>query len=102
VKDLERIGDDLDVLLRRLGMPMVPDLSRLVEEWESLAGEPWGSRSRPAGLREGTLVVEVDDGLTASLLKYQEQALLERLERGLGSCFVSEIRIRVSARKKGL
>jgi len=101
VKDLERIGEDLDVLLRRLGMPMVPDLSRLVEGWESLAGAPWASLSRPAGLRDGILVVEVDDGTAASLLKYHEQALLKRLERGLGSRFVSEVRIRVSTRKKG-
>ena len=102
MKDLERIGEDLDVLLRRLGMPIVPDLSRLVEEWETLAGEPWATRSRPAGLRDGILVVEVDDGTAASLLKYQEQSLLERLERGLGSRFATQVRIRVSSRKKGL
>ena len=102
MRDLEHIGEDLDVLVRKLGMPMVPDLARLVEEWEGLAGEPWASRSRPAGLRDGVLVVEVEDGTAASLLKYQEQALLERLERGLGSRFVQQVRIRLSTRKKAL
>ena len=60
---------------------------------------PWSAASRPAGLRDGVLVVEVEDGTAASLLKYQEQALLERLEQGLGSRFVQQVRIRLSTRK---
>jgi predicted nucleic acid-binding Zn ribbon protein len=73
-----------------------------VDEWEDLAGEPWASRSRPAGLKDGRLVVEVDDGSIATLLKYQEKALIERLEKRFGAPVVTSVRIRVGRRKKGL
>ena len=79
--DLERVGEGLDALLRRLGMPTVPDLERLAGEWAALAGEPWADRSRPVGFRDGVLLLEVPDGTSATLLRYQEASLLELLYR---------------------
>jgi len=101
VSDLERLGDGLEGVLRRLGLPPPGALSRLLDDWPALAGEPWASRSVPAGLCRGELVLEVPDGTTASLLKYQANALLDRLEQGLGARLVGSIRIRLSGPKKG-
>ena len=101
MRDLERVGGFLDQVLRRLGVPEQVDVARLVDEWEDLAGEPWGTRSRPVGLSEGELVVEVDDGSIATLLKYQQKALLERLEGRFGTPVATSVRIRVSRGKKG-
>jgi predicted nucleic acid-binding Zn ribbon protein len=101
MRDLERVGGFLDQVLRRLGVPEEVDVARLVETWEDLAGEPWGSRSRPVGLNEGELVVEVDDGSIATLLKYQQKNLLERLERRFGTPVATSVKIRVSRGKKG-
>ncbi len=100
--DLEPIGGGLDRLLRRLGMPVVPDLARLVEEWADLAGEPWASRSEPVGLRDGKLVVAVGDGADATLFKYQADMLLERLEQGLEGRLIESVRIIVGKPKKCL
>jgi len=83
-------------------MPVVPDLARLVEEWAELAGEPWASRAEPVGLRDGELVVGVGDGTDASLLRYQVEELLNRLERGLGGRLIGTARIVVVKPKKGL
>jgi len=102
VRDLERVGGFLDRVLRGLGMPDPLDLNRLVDGWEDLAGEPWGTRSQPAGLDGGELVVEVDDGSIATLLTYQREALIGRLERRLGTPLVTSIKIRVARHKKGL
>ena len=99
--DLEHVGDDLEEMLRRFGMPDPAAAERLVDEWPEVAGEPWASRSRPAGLKDGVLVVEVDDGAVATLLKYQERALLERLEKRLGPGLATSVRIRVARGKKG-
>ena len=60
-----------------------------------MAGEPWAERAAPVGLNRGELVVEVADGTTASLLKYQVNGLLERLEEGLGARLVETVRLRV-------
>jgi hypothetical protein len=101
VSDLERIGDGLEVVLRRLGLPGVDVLQRLVSDWAELAGEPWASRARPAGLRRGELLVEVTDGTSASLLRYQTGELLRRLEEGLGARLVDAVRIRLGGSEKG-
>lgn len=101
MSELERIGDDLDEVLRRLGLPAADALQRLTRDWAELAGEPWGSRARPAGLHRGELVVEVADGSTASLLRYKCTDLLERLEKGLGARFVDTVRLRLASPKKG-
>ena len=97
MSDLQRIGDGLDGVLRRLGLPSADALERLAADWRKLAGEPWGSRARPAGLHRGRLTVEVADGGTASLLRYHVGELLERLEEGLGARFVESVQIRLSS-----
>lgn len=98
--DLERIGDDLDDLLRRLGIPRPTDAARLFEAWDEAAGEPWASRSEPVGMDDGELVVEAVDGASATLLRYQTGALVERLNDGLGAPLVRSVRVRVRSPKK--
>ncbi len=79
----EQIGEVLDQLLSRLGVARPLDVAVLVDSWADLAGEPWASRSRPVGLDDGELVVEVVDATAASLLKYQSSELVRRLEKAL-------------------
>lgn len=102
MSDLQRIGDDLEGVLRRLGLPAPGALERLVDDWDRVAGEPWAGRASPVNLHRGELVVEVADGATASLLKYQVNDLLERLEQGLGARLVETVRLRVRGSKKSL
>lgn len=99
MSDLQRIGDGLDDLLRRLGLPAADALQRLVEDWPALAGEPWASRSRPAGLHHGELVVEVADGTSASLLRYEIDRLIEHLAEALGARLVDSVRLRLQTRQ---
>ena len=100
MSDLEPIGAGLDDLLARLGMPPPSDVAALVDEWVELAGEPFGARSTPAGLRDGVLTVVVDDGSVASLLRYREGELIDRLATRLGAGVVTAITIRVGQPKK--
>jgi hypothetical protein len=101
MSDLEQVGSLVERLLRRLGLPAQGDTARLVEDWAELAGEPWGSRSRPVGLKDGELLLEVPDGATATLLKYRERDLVHRLESRLGAAAITSVRIRVERGKKG-
>jgi predicted nucleic acid-binding Zn ribbon protein len=97
-----RVGEGLEELLRRLGMPEEIDVTALVDEWSEVAGEPFGSMSRPASFGGGVLTIEVDDGAIASLLKYRLGDLVESLGRRFGEDRVTSVRIRVSRGKKGL
>ena len=99
MKDLEPVGEHLEELLRRIGMPPVTDLSRLVDEWAELTPEPWSSAATPVGLDDGVLVVEVVDGTHASLLNYQIGGLIDHLGTRLGSGIVTGVRIRLRRRE---
>ena len=97
---LEPIGGDLEAILTRLGMPPTLDVTRLVEEWEELAGEPFSTMATPAGFGDGELLLEVADGSAASLMKYRAGALLDRLRESHGDGIVTRIKIRVGNAKK--
>jgi hypothetical protein len=99
MSDLEPIGGDVEALLAGIGLPSLPPLTRLLDAWADVAGEPW-SAARPSGLEAGVLVVEVADGMHASLLAYQTGSLLARLEVHLGPGVVHSVRIRVAKPKK--
>jgi len=98
---LERIGPSLDAFLEQIGMPTALDLATLVDSWDEVAGEAIAGVARPVGLRDGELVVGVDNGRSASLLKYRLGSLLDRLQARFGTESVRQIRIRVVDDEKG-
>lgn len=93
---LEPIGDMLNSFLEQLGLAEPDTAARLTSEWEELAGEPWASQSRPAGLRNNELLVDVADVGTLSVLRYRTGELLERLDRNLADGVVEVIRLRLA------
>lgn len=101
-RDLERVGLDLESILGRLGIGVGLSLAKLAEQWDTLAPEPFGERSRPVSLDEGTLMIEVPDGITATLLRYRTDDLLKALEGSLGQGAVTEVRLRVARHKNGV
>jgi predicted nucleic acid-binding Zn ribbon protein len=102
MSELEPLGESLEGILRRMGVPSPTDLARVTEEWSTLVPEPFAGSSRPAGLSEGILTLEVPDGMSASLLRYRNEELIAALERHLGPGIVAEVRIRVRRPQKGL
>ena len=94
--DPQPIDELLDELLQALGVARPVDVAQLVESWAELAGEPWGERSRPVLLKDGELDVEVADGTAATLLKYRQSDLVERLGEKLGRGLVNTVRVRIT------
>ena len=101
MSDLEPLGESLDGILQRMGVPSPTDLARVTEEWREVVPEPFATHARPAGLLEGVLTLEVLDGMSASLLRYRSRELVEALGRHLGPGIVTEVRIRVGRSRKG-
>ena len=93
---LDPISDLLTPFLEKLGVAAPDTAARLTTEWEALAGEPWATQTRPAGLQSGELLVDVVDAATVSLLRYRTGELLERLDEALGEGTVEVVRLRVA------
>lgn len=93
---LDPISELLSPVLEKLGVARPDTAARLMAEWSDIAGEPWASQGRPAGLRRGELIVEVGEAATLSILRYRTGELLERLDAALGVDEVEVIRLRIA------
>ncbi len=84
-KDLEPLGDSLQEVFARFGLPDPVLMSQLTNEWDVLAGKHWKGRSKPVSIRGKTLVVEASTPSLVAFLKYAESALVETLKNRFGT-----------------
>jgi predicted nucleic acid-binding Zn ribbon protein len=64
-------------------------------EWPAVAGPNLAAHAQPVALRDGELVVEVDDPAWASQLRWLEPELRARLEQLPGGPRIERIRFRL-------
>jgi predicted nucleic acid-binding Zn ribbon protein len=75
----------------QLGLP-----TRVMRVWDEVVGESLAARSQPRWLRDGVLVVEVDDPAWTTQIRWLEADLVARLTEVLGPGQVTEIEVRVA------
>jgi predicted nucleic acid-binding Zn ribbon protein len=91
-----RLSDSLDRVTARLGGPPANVLATVFTRWEDLVGADIAAHARPHSLRDGVLVMVVDQPAWAGQLRYMTTDILRRLGAATGTSAVSEIRIRVA------
>lgn len=74
-----RVGEALDRVVRHLGAPRAEDVASVFARWDELVGDQIAAHARPVALRDGAVVVAVDDPAWASQLQWLESDLLARL-----------------------
>ena len=90
-----RVAESLDRLATSLGVPSAGVLAALFSTWPELVGDAVAAHSRPRSLRDGELVVAVDEPAWATQLRWLESDLLVRLGEVLGEGVVQSIDVRV-------
>jgi predicted nucleic acid-binding Zn ribbon protein len=93
--DPQEISDLLGRLMEQATVPVDIRQGELVDAWGDVAPGEW-ALATPIGVRDGTLLVTVPDGATASLLRYQIESLLGAIEERYGPGLVAAVRLRVS------
>ena len=63
----------------RLGGPSADSLTTLYTDWDELVGARLAAHTRPVGLRDGVLVVGVEDPAWATEIRFLAPTLVERL-----------------------
>lgn len=90
-----RVGDGLDRLMHQLGGPAADTVTALFSSWRELVGEQIAAHTSPISLRDGTLVVAVDDPAWGSQLRWLESDLTAQLTSALGEPVTAvEVRVR--------
>ena len=92
------LADGLELVVRRLGSASVDATTELFSAWSELVGETVASSSRPVSLRDGVLVVAVDDPAWATQLRFLAPQLMGTFDERFGSGVVTSIEVRVRPR----
>lgn len=78
-----------------IGAPRAATLSGIFARWQELVGEEIAAHAAPRSLRDGILVVEVDQPAWAAQLGFLSAQLLSKFEAAVGPGEVLDIRFRV-------
>ena len=95
-RDPRRIGDYIDRATRGTGVPKAGLLGLIFSGWVDIVGPDIASHAEPRSLRDGVLVVGVDQPAWAAQLRYLGSDLLGKIGGFTGSSDVSEIQFRVA------
>ena len=95
-RDPAEISDVLGSIIEKASVNIDVRHGDLIERWKSLVPPDWASVATPIGVKEGTLLVEVDNGTAGSLLKYQIGSLVEVISDEFGPDLVTNVRLQVS------
>jgi predicted nucleic acid-binding Zn ribbon protein len=90
-----RVGESLDRVTGAIGAPKATTLSAVFARWEALVGEEIAAHAVPRSLRDGLLLVEVDQPAWAAQLGFLSSRLLSRFDTEVGPGEVRDIRFRV-------
>jgi|SRR5512132_1508651 predicted nucleic acid-binding Zn ribbon protein len=88
------IGAGLDRVLGYLRAPAARTVKTVFTEWAELAGPQLAAHAQPIALRDGELLIEVDDPAWVSQLRWLEPELRTRLEALPGAPRIDRIRFR--------
>ena len=97
----ETVDDLIGAIVEKAGASPDLGVSLLVSSWDDIVSERWRGRSKPIGVRDQTLLVEVPDGADASLLRYDTADLLRRISARFGSDLVHAVRFRIEGDGRG-
>lgn len=90
------VGDVLPRLLSDLHLEDRRAEAELVKVWNSLVDPNIVAHAQPAGLRKGTLFVNVDSNVWLSeIVRYRRREILDRLQHSFGKNAIQRISFRV-------
>lgn len=95
-REPEEISNVLGSIIERASGSIDIRQGELIERWTSVVPGDWADVAIPIGVREQTLLVEVQNGTAGSLLKYQTHQLIDAISDEFGSDLVTAVRLQIS------
>ena|SRR5688572_8655461 len=89
-----RLGDALDRVVRGLGAPGLDVIDEVFGHWAEVGGDLAG-HARPVLIRGAELVVDVDEPVWGTELRYRQGEILDRLGTRIGAGRITSVEVRV-------
>ena len=96
-----RIGDGLDALAKRLGVPSADALGGVFSRWDDIVGPSIAAHARPVSLRDQVLHVQVDEPGWATQIRFLGTDLVARIAAAVGEGVVASVDVRVGRPRGG-
>jgi hypothetical protein len=91
-----RVGDVVPLVTKGLRMDDRRAEAEIVKVWNSLIDPNIIAHAQPAGVRKGTLFVNVDSNVwLAEIVRYRRKEILDRLQHSFGRNLIQRISFRV-------
>ena len=87
----ESVGDILAKMVKKTPLGRKLDQARIWEVWPELATPSLAKHGRPQGVKEKTLIVEVDSTVWMNKYAYFKWDILKRVNRMAGRELISDI-----------
>ncbi len=91
-RPVRRINEALSEVAADLNLDDPDDVAAVMAAWPGAVGDVVAAHVRPRRLQDGVLVVEVDEPVWATQLRYLEEDVLRRLGRKVRPGVVKSIR----------
>jgi predicted nucleic acid-binding Zn ribbon protein len=89
------VSESLDRVTKGIGAPKATVLTAVFARWEQVVGPEVAAHAEPRSLRDGVLVIAVDQPAWATQLRFLGTELLARVREATGCSDVSEIHVKV-------
>jgi len=96
-KQPEEISEILGQVIESVAVGVDVRQAELIARWSDLVPADW-ALGTPVGVRDEVLLVEVTDGTTASVLRYQVDPLMRAISDEFGSGLVRSVRVTIARR----
>ncbi len=90
-----RVGDSIDRAAAAMGAPRASALHTVFVRWPELVGPAIAAHAQPLSLKEGVLVIGVDQPGWATQLRFLDTSLKAQLAAALGEGVVTRVELRV-------
>ena len=92
----EQIAATINSVMKDLASPRKSIKNRVLQLWPEVAGERIGRHTRPAGIKNGRLTINVDGSAWLyELTQRHKKRLLKRFQKRMGNEVLAEIRFRI-------
>jgi len=94
-KSAARVGDIIPRVLEIMGLDDKFEEMRLIQGWAEVVGPVIANKSRPRMLRDGILIIEVENSVWMQELWFHQKQIIDRIAQEFPKVEVKGIRLEI-------
>ena len=90
------VGFGVERVMKHMAAPQTSIVEAVFSKWEDLVGDVIGAHSKPAGISDGVLTVEVENQAWASEMQWMAEELVRQIQVKLETDEIHSISIKLA------